>query len=60
MENAIKYGDGSGIDIAFEKQEEGYYFTVKNSGKPLPDNEIPYIFKSFWRGLMQIMLREVA
>lgn len=50
MENAIKYGDGTGIKVAIDKQEEGYYFSVKNRGKTLPENEIPYIFGSFWRG----------
>ena len=50
MENAIKYGDGTGIKVSIDKQEEGYYFSVKNKGKTLPENEIPYIFGSFWRG----------
>lgn len=50
MENAIKYGDGTGIKVSIDKQEEGYYFSVKNRGKSLPENEIPYIFGSFWRG----------
>lgn len=50
MENAIKYGDGTGIKVSIDKQEEGYYFSVKNRGKTLPENEIPYIFGSFWRG----------
>jgi signal transduction histidine kinase len=50
MENAIKYGDGTGIKVSIDKQEEGYYFSVKNKGKLLPENEIPYIFGSFWRG----------
>jgi len=50
MENAIKYGDGTGIKVSIDKQEEGYYFSVKNKGIPLPENEIPYIFGSFWRG----------
>ena len=50
LENAIKYGDGTGITIALEKQEDGYYFSVKNKGALLPEREMPYIFKSFWRG----------
>ncbi len=50
LENAIKYGDGTGIYIQIEKQEEGHYFTIRNNGKPVSDTEIPYIFNSFWRG----------
>ena len=33
-----------------EKQDEGYFFSVKNKGKLLPEQEMPFIFKSFWRG----------
>ena len=50
IENAIKYGDGTGITVSMEKQDEGYFFSVKNKGKLLPESEIPFIFKSFWRG----------
>jgi signal transduction histidine kinase len=50
MENAIKYGNGKGISVNLSKEEDGYYFIVKNKGNVLDDNEIPYIFNSFWRG----------
>lgn len=50
IENAMKYGDGTGITVSMEKQDEGYFFSVKNKGKLLPEQEIPFIFKSFWRG----------
>ena len=50
IDNAIKYGDGTGIILTMEKQEDGYYFSVKNKGKGLPANEIPYVFNCFWRG----------
>lgn len=50
VENAIKYGDGTGITITMEKQEDGYYLSVKNHGILLPEREMPFIFKSFWRG----------
>ncbi len=50
IENAIKYGDGTGITVSMEKQEDGYYLAVKNRGTLLPEQEMPYIFKSFWRG----------
>lgn len=50
IENAIKYGDGTGIIVSLDKQEDGYYFSVKNKGQLLLESEIPFIFKSFWRG----------
>lgn len=50
IENAIKYGNGTGIIISMEKQDDGYYLSVKNKGELLPEQEMPFIFKSFWRG----------
>lgn len=50
LDNAIKYGDGTGIAVTLEKQEDGYYFSVKNKGELLPNSELPYVFNSFWRG----------
>lgn len=50
IENAMKYGDGTGLTITMEKQDEDYFFSVKNKGELLPEQEIPFIFKSFWRG----------
>lgn len=50
MENAIKYGDGRWIQILFSDEEGCRLITVKNSGCTLPENEMPHIFDSFWRG----------
>jgi signal transduction histidine kinase len=50
MDNAIKYGDGTGIFLKMEKNDEGHFITVANNGKPLPDSEISYVFNSLWRG----------
>lgn len=50
MENAIKYGDGHCITIAFSEEEDCRLITIKNSGCTLPDTELPHIFDSFWRG----------
>lgn len=50
MENAIKYGDGRKIHITFSEEEDCRLITVENSGEALPENELPYIFDSFWRG----------
>ena len=50
MENAIKYGDGKFIGIAFGEEEDFKLITVSNSGVTLKENELPHIFDSFWRG----------
>lgn len=50
VENAQKYGDGKGIAISMQRQDDGFCITVRNSGSLLPEKELPYIFKSYWRG----------
>ena len=50
IENAIKYGDGKGITVIIDKNEDGYVFAVRNKGSRVPENEMPYVFNSFWRG----------
>ncbi|MBO7452808.1 MAG: HAMP domain-containing histidine kinase [Clostridiales bacterium] len=50
MENAIKYGDGRGITIIIDKNDDGYVFAVRDVGSRIPDSEMPYVFNSFWRG----------
>ncbi len=50
MENAIKYGDGRGITVIIDKNEDGYIFSVRDKGSRIPEGEMPYIFNSFWRG----------
>ena len=50
MDNAIKYGNGDGIRVNLSKEEDGFYFVVKNKGSVLDENEMAYIFNSFWRG----------
>lgn len=50
IENAIKYGDGGHICIAFSEEEDCQLVTVKNSGCTLQEAELPHIFESFWRG----------
>lgn len=50
MDNAIKYGDGTGITLSMEKNEEGHFITVENKGTPLPESEVSFVFNSLWRG----------
>ena len=50
LENAVKYGDGSGITVEILRQDEGFGISVRDKGGLLPENEIPYVFRSYWRG----------
>lgn len=50
MENAIKYGDGHFIRIAFGDEEDCRLITISNSGSALSESELPHIFDSFYRG----------
>lgn len=50
IENAIKYGDGKKIGLSFEKNSEAFEISVRNTGKPLDEKELPHIFDSFFRG----------
>ena len=50
MEDAVKYGAGSPVNIAFSDEEDCRLVTISNAGCTLSDNEILHIFDSFWRG----------
>ena len=50
LENALKYGDGSGIKVHMMKQDDGFSVSVRNKGELLPESELPYVFRSYWRG----------
>lgn len=50
IENAMKYGSGDGINIAFSEEDGCILISVSSSGCTLADTEIVHIFDSFWRG----------
>ncbi len=50
MENAIKYGNGEAIRISVTEEDHCALVSVRNGGCTLPENELPHIFESFWRG----------
>lgn len=50
IENAVKYGDGSKIELEFTEEEGSTLITVKNSGCTLREDELIHIFESFIRG----------
>lgn len=48
MENAIKFSeDGSDIDIDVASRGGKLLFSIKNAGKDIPPEEIPYVFDRF-------------
>lgn len=50
MENAVKYGDGRRIAIGVSEEDGCILISIYNSGCTLPEEELPHIFESFWRG----------
>ena len=50
INNACKYGNGKGIAVMMQRQEEGFSISVRNRGELLPEQEMPFVFGSFWRG----------
>ena len=50
LENALKYGDGSGISVDLMRQDNAFCISVRSKGGLLPENELPYVFRSYWRG----------
>lgn len=50
MENAIKYGDGTGIRLNLYRQDDITYFSIINKGATLGEDEIPFVFNCYYRG----------
>lgn len=50
MENAFKYGDGKKIAIDFYEEDYCQIIRVYSSGNVVPENEMPHLFDSFYRG----------
>ena len=50
MENAIKYGDGTGIKVKLYRQDDVTFYSVVNNGVTINKEEIPFIFNCYYRG----------
>ena len=50
IENAIKYGDGTGIAMKLYRQDDQTFISVINNGATLAGSEIPFVFNCYWRG----------
>jgi signal transduction histidine kinase len=50
FENALKYGNGTVLDLSFLEEDGALLATLANRGSSLPAAETTHIFESFWRG----------
>jgi signal transduction histidine kinase len=50
FENALKYGNGTVLDLNFLEEDGALLVTLANRGNSLPAAETTHIFESFWRG----------
>ncbi|MBR5648727.1 sensor histidine kinase [Pseudobutyrivibrio sp.] len=50
IENAIKYGDGTGIKLKCFRQDDMMFYSVINNGVTIDSREIPYVFNCYYRG----------
>ncbi|MDE7207008.1 MAG: HAMP domain-containing histidine kinase [Lachnospiraceae bacterium] len=50
MENSLKYGDGSRVELIFPEDDECIQIAIMNGGCTLGKDDLPHIFESFWRG----------
>ncbi|MBR3462679.1 MAG: HAMP domain-containing histidine kinase [Clostridiales bacterium] len=50
VENAIKYGDNTGIKLKLYRQDDTVFMGIVNKGATLNKEEIPFVFNCYWRG----------
>src|SRR5450756_138171 len=50
LDNAIKYTDGGGVDVAGVAVDGVVAVTVRDSGRGVPAEQLPHLFERFYRG----------
>jgi len=50
VDNAIKYTDEGGVDVAARAADGGICVTVRDSGRGVPSAQLPHLFERFYRG----------
>ena len=52
VDNAVKFTDAGGsIEFASKVDGKGLTFSIKNTGKGIPENDLPYLFERFYKHL---------
>jgi signal transduction histidine kinase len=49
LSNALKYTEKGGARIDYGIREDSFYIEIKDSGKGIPEQELPHIFNRFHR-----------
>jgi len=50
LDNAIKYTDDGGVVVAARAADGDISITVRDSGRGVPAEQLPYLFERFYRG----------
>lgn len=51
VDNAIKFvDDGGQITVGLASDSENMVFTITNTGKGIPEKELPFVFERFYKG----------
>lgn len=50
LDNAVKYaGIGGEVDFSLKKKQNFVYLSAKNTGEPIPKEDMPHLFERFYR-----------
>ena len=50
LDNAVKYaGIGGEVDFSLRRKQNSVYLTTRNTGTPIPPEDLPHIFERFYR-----------
>jgi two-component system, OmpR family, sensor histidine kinase BaeS len=50
LSNSIKFTEKGGIRVHYGRQESTFFVEVKDTGKGIPEDQLPFIFNRFYRG----------